>query len=594
MSKSPIRILGIAPYEELRTAMGYAAQAYPDVQMDVFMGDLEEGRAIVQRMPPNTYDCIISRGGTADLIREASDLPVINITVSIYDVLRTMKLAENYTEQYVVVGFPGITEPAHTLCTLLGFHQQIETVHSAEEVEPILTRLREEGTRVVVCDMITHTVARRVGLDAFLITSGAESLHGAIKQAVQISNCFRRQRQENIFLRAITQGQSGRVVVLESDGNMFYASPVDPTPELHMELMEHLREVPAGGSTRFYYTEHDQLYNITAQQLMMDGTVRYLFYCEPTKIPLHIKRAEIRSMNKGECEYLFGTSFYNLSGAMGAQDAEIRSLATLRQPVIISGETGTGKEQIARFLYLHSPQSSQPLVTVNCAKMNDKSWDFLLDHYSSPLNATGNTVYFQNFESISPAHAEELLETIEATGLTRRVRLLFSCSVQEGRPLPDVIRSCSERLGCLGLRLPSLRSRSDEISSLASLYLNNLNIELGKQISGFEPQALEMLQQYAWPNNYRQFKDLLRSLASLSDGPYIQSSLVAELLAKERTLRTATLTVPAAFDTSKTLEEMTYEIVQQAVAAQGGNRTAAARQLGVSRTTLWRMLDRET
>lgn len=593
MINAPIRILGIAPYEELRSAMGYAAQAYPDVQMDVFMGDLEEGQAIVQRMPPNTYDCIISRGGTADLIREVSDLPVINITVSIYDVLRTMKLAENYTEQYVVIGFPSITEPAHTLCTLLGFQQEIETIRSAEEAEETLLRLRQNGCRVVVCDMITHTVARQVGLDAFLITSGAESLHAAIRQAVQISNCFRRQRQENIFLRAITQGQNGRVVVLESDGNMFYASPVDPSPELHMELMGHLQEVPAGGSTRFYYTERDQLYNITAQQLIMDRTVRYLFYCEPSKIPLHIKRAEIRSMNKGECEYLFGTSFYNLSGAMGAQDAEIRSLATLRQPVIISGEPGTGKEQIARFLYLHSPQNGQPLVTVNCAKMNDKSWDFLLDHYSSPLNATGNTVYFQNFESISPDHAEELLAAVEATGLTRRVRLLFSCAVQEGRSLPDVIRSCSERLGCLGLRLPSLRSRSDEISSLASLYLNNLNLELGKQISGFEPQALEMLRQYSWPNNYRQFKDLLRSLASLTDGPYIQSSLVAELLTKERTLR-AVQAAPAAYDSSKTLDEMTYEIVQQAIAAQGGNRTAAARQLGISRTTLWRMLDRES
>ena len=70
------------------------------------------------------------------------------------------------------------------------------------------------------------------------------------------------------------------------------------------------------------------------------------------------------------------------------------------------------------------------------------------------------------------------------------------------------------RLGCLALNLPPLRSRSDEIPSLASLYLSSMKLELGKQISGFEPRALEMLRQYDWPNNYTQFKYLLETLAT--------------------------------------------------------------------------------
>lgn len=592
MINTQIRILGIAPYEELRTAMGYAAQAFPDVQLDVFTGDLEEGQAIVQRMPPNTYDCVISRGGTADLIRQVSELPVVDISVSVYDVLRAMKLAENYSDLYAVVGFSSVTEPAHTLCSLLNSKLDIITLHSSDDVAPTLERLRASGYRMVVCDMVTHTVARQMGFDAFLITSGAESLHASIQQAVQVSTWFRRLRHENIFLRTITQGQNGRVVVLESDGSLFYASPTDPSPELSTVLIGHLQEISASSDLRFYYTERDLLYSITAQQILMDNTIRYLFYCKPSKIPLHIKRSEIRSMNKGECEYLFANSFYSLSGAMGAQDAEIRTLATLRQPVFINGEPGTGKEQIARFLYLHSPQSNHPMVTVNCSAMSDKSWEFLLGHYSSPLNATGNTVYFQNFESIAPARAKELLTAIEETGLTRRVRLIFSCVEQNGRAIPDVIRSYSERLGCLSLNLPTLRSRSDEIPSLASLYLSSLNLELGRQITGFEPRALDMLRQYSWPNNYTQFKDLLRSLASLTTGPYIRSTLVADLLAKERTLRTTQRVQQATFDTTKTLDDIISEVVQQAIDAHGGNRTAAAKQLGVSRTTLWRYLSR--
>ena len=592
MEQSKIRILGIAPYDGMRTAMERAAEAYPQIQLDAYTGDLDAGVSIVQRMPSNTYNCVISRGGTAALIRKVTDLPVVDINISVYDVLRTMKLAQNYTSLYAIVGFPSITEPAHTLCSLLGYDLDILTVHSADEVANTLQRLQEGGYRMVVCDMVTHTVARQLGLDAFLITSGMESLHAALDQALSISEWYSQQRWEIMLLRRITQGQNGRAIVLHEDGSVFYASPSDPPPELLEQLRAHLPEIPTSGTLKFYYTERDQLYSITAQVFVADEAKRYLFYCVPSRIPLHTNWAGLRSMNRGECEYLFTNSFYSLSGAMGTLDAEIHSLAAVRQPVMISGEPGTGKEQIARYLYLHSPLVNKPMVVVNCALMNDKSWDFLLNHYSSPLNATGNTVYFQNLESIADARVPELLAAIKETGLARRVRLIFSCACREEGIVPDVLRKFTERLGCLTLTLPPLRSRQDEIPSLASLYLSSLNLELGKQISGFEPRAIEMLRQYSWPTNYTQFKNILRTLASTTNGAYVTAAQVAELLGRERTLRRSAEPTHAEVRSDRTLDEIITEVVQQAVAAHNGNRAAAARQLGISRTTLWRYLGR--
>ena len=79
-----------------------------------FTGDLDVGVAIVQSMSPNSYDCIISRGGTAELIRQVTDLPVVEIQLSVYDVLSTMKLAENYSNRYAIVGFPALrSRPIH-------------------------------------------------------------------------------------------------------------------------------------------------------------------------------------------------------------------------------------------------------------------------------------------------------------------------------------------------------------------------------------------------------------------------------------------------------------------------------------------------
>ena len=158
--------------------------------------------------------------------------------------------------------------------------------------------------------------------------------------------------------------------------------------------------------------------------------------------------------------------------------------------------------------------------------------------------------------------------------------------------MPEVLRRFSERLGSVSVPLPSLRSRSDEIPSLSSLYLNSLNLELGKQLSGFEPRAIEMLRQYPWPNNYTQFKNVLRALAVLSDGPYIRAGTVADLLSKERSLRAAPQAASARKPSGQTLEEVIIDTVQQTVAAHGGNRAAAARQLGISRTTLWRYMEK--
>ena len=141
MKQLPVHILGIAPYDGMRTAMERAAETYPDIHLDVFTGDLEEGVAIVKDHLSNSYDCIISRGGTARMIRKVTDIPVIEIRLSVYDVLRTIKLAESYADRYAIVGFSSITEPAHILCVLLRWQIDIITIQDTQQIHATLLNL---------------------------------------------------------------------------------------------------------------------------------------------------------------------------------------------------------------------------------------------------------------------------------------------------------------------------------------------------------------------------------------------------------------------------------------------------------------------
>ena len=589
MEEPHIHILGIAPYEGMKTAMARAAESYPNVTLDIAIGDLDEGAAIVQALPRDRYDCVISRGGTAERIRQVSSLPVIDIKLSVYDVLRSIKLAENYGGRYAIVGFPSITEPAHILCDLLRYDLDIITIHSREDVVSTLTQLQRTGYRMVVSDMVTHTAARQMGMDAFLITSGAESLRTALDQAISFSKGFRRIRQENLILRSMNQDEVS-MVLLDRKGNLCYAQPADPAAELLSTLRSHLKEVAPGRSLSFYYKNLNTLYGITARQIRMWENTYVLFTCRPGQIPLRGSKLGMRSYGRAECDHLFMSSFYSISGAMGEVESTVSAFALSQQSVLIAGENGTGKEQIARALYLRSGQTNSPFWVFNCKLLAEKSWDFLLNHPNSPFNAYHNTLYFQYFETLPESRLLQLQTVIQETGLAKRQRLIFSCTCDEGEALPPAARAFTLALGCLTLRLPALRTRSDEIPSLASLYLNSLNQELGKQISGFEPNAIEQLRRYQWPNNYTQFKQVLYELAVLTESPYIRSSLVAELLSKESGLfHPSQPAVPNGIPQG-TLEELTRGIIYQVLNANGGNQTAAARQLGISRTTLWRHL----
>ena len=131
----------------------------------------------------------------AERIEKIADIPVISVKVSVYDILRAIKMAENYSKLYAIVGFPSLTEPAHTLCDLLAMDVDILTVHSEQEIVDTLDLLKLGGYKMIISGMHTYTIARQKGFD---------------DQAIAISSHFRKLQQENLFLKRIANDRSGR------------------------------------------------------------------------------------------------------------------------------------------------------------------------------------------------------------------------------------------------------------------------------------------------------------------------------------------------------------------------------------------------
>lgn len=591
MDDKKIRVLGIAPYEGMKSIMAKLAKERTDMILDVYVGDLDRGAEIAQRNFDSNYDVIISRGGTAEMIGKITAIPVIEITLSVYDILRAIKLAENYSERYAIVGFPSITGSAHLLCDLLQYQIDIFTIHDEKEVQDTLKDLKKKGYRMVLCDMIANTTAKRIGLNAILITSGTESIQSAFDQAVKLSTSFSVLKEETRFLSNILQSQDTHTIVLDSNAQVYYSTL---TAGNHDQILAAIKkELTASFSIpehKFFKNIEGSLYSVTSHQLTSHGRIYIAFYFSCSQIPMAGSKYGLKYSNRQDIEERFFNNYYGVTGSDGMQEL-ITQMTQCDFPVMITGEYGTGKEQVVGGIYAQSKLSHNPLITVNCSLLNDKTWNFLTNHYNSPFNDNNNTICINNIGALSPDRQKQLLSMMIDMNLCKRNRVIFSCVSLPDQPIPPIGTEIVNLLACLTLHLIPLRERMDEMPAFTSLYLNALNVQLAKQVIGFAPEALKMIQQYNWPQNYTQFKRILGELAVITSTPYISAEDVAAALRKERFhIRpdSSETTAQTSLDINRPLEEITRDIIEQTLTATRGNQSAAAKRLGISRTTLWR------
>ena len=158
-----LRLLCIPPYEGMYNLMTNIAAQRSDVELIIHMGNLEDGLRAVLENRDNNIDAVISRGGTAETIRaHCADIPACDIIPSVYDVLRTIRLAQSMSDKLAVVGFPSITKPADMLRDIMQYDFKVRTIRSSAECEACLRQLRDEGIQVIAGGQIVKPSATQI------------------------------------------------------------------------------------------------------------------------------------------------------------------------------------------------------------------------------------------------------------------------------------------------------------------------------------------------------------------------------------------------------------------------------------------------
>ena len=299
------------------------------------------------------------------------------------------------------------------------------------------------------------------------------------------------------------------------------------------------------------------------------------------------------------------------SPAMRALLNNITLVAPSDATVLIHGESGTGKELVARALHASSARSRRPLVILNCAALNESLLESeLFGHERGAftgadkrregrfVEADGGTLFLDEIGDISPLMQVRLLRAIQEREVQRvgsnqtlsvDVRLIAAThrdlaeEVSAGRFRQDLYY----RLNVVTIDMPPLRHRREDIPQLARYFLQRYAERNRKAVQGFTPQAMDLLIHYAWPGNIRELENAVERAVVLLTGEYIS----------ERELPLAIAGTPVADvlhgdDVIQPLVEVEKEAILAALEKTGGNKTEAARQLGITRKTLLAKLSR--
>src|SRR4051794_1715599 len=217
-----IKALFVAPYAAMENLIEECRYEETEIDLHIKIGNLHEGVVLAKKAEAQGFDVIISRGGTAKLIGEAVGIPVIDVHVSGYDMLRVFTLANDLPRKKAIVGFPTITLGAKAIIDLLDIPIDIFTIDDESETEPLLSRLKQEGYQLIIGDVVTFETASRLGLLGILLQSGREAIFDSFKEAKMVARWMLNNKLGIERLKALLHVTAKDFMLLSHNGDIVY------------------------------------------------------------------------------------------------------------------------------------------------------------------------------------------------------------------------------------------------------------------------------------------------------------------------------------------------------------------------------------
>ncbi|MBE0656225.1 MAG: PEP-CTERM-box response regulator transcription factor [Bryobacteraceae bacterium] len=347
------------------------------------------------------------------------------------------------------------------------------------------------------------------------------------------------------------------------------------------------------------------------------GSGAYDFLCKPVdmdELGLVLQRcvyvAELEQEYRALQSVARAEQFEEMLGASPAMQAVfdfVRKVAPSGAPVLILGESGTGKEMVARAIHRLSPNGGGPFVAINCNAIPEDLLESELFGYEKGAftgahsqrkghieAAAGGTLFLDEIGELPPAVQVKLLRFLQEKNFQRvggrqeipsdtRVIAATNKNLEEQTASGRFREDLYFRLAVMVVKVPALRGRGEDIVLMAKSFLESYGAEHGKSGLVFSPDALRALSLHRWPGNVRELQNQVRRAVIMADG--------RRVTAKNLELADALSALPAQ-TLKEARESLEREMVRDALRRHRGKITSAAAELGVSRPTLYELVEK--
>lgn len=575
--------LGILPYAGLSNATRRVGSNFKNVDIDNFVGDLENGITVLNSKDLTDYDAIISRGGTSKMLTQVTQLPVIDIGVSKYDILHAIQITQKLNK-IAIVGFSFLINKAQNVINDFQRNIDLFTINSELEARQKILDLQKQNYDIVIGDMVTVRVANSLNFKSLLISSDDENIENALTNALNIVQYRRKNYNLECLLNNFLKTNNESIVILDSNKNIQkqfnlpHKQKILPHIKKRVELNKLHNEI-FKSQGKYYLIRQDK----QKPNFLYINNLAYYNQEQPAPF----------TMNKLE-KAMFTAAFKAIYSKEEHQTLETMNDDDL--PVIISGSDGTGK----RFILNKVLQKQKNVIKISPMNTNI---NHLLDSdhiNNSPLLNSKNTIVFDKFEDFDPQAQSLIIEFINQTLLFKRNKLFFTLEKSKEKALLN-LKKVNQIFHSVQLRSVK-KIDSLTANSLITLLINEFNQNFGKNVIGLTDIAFDWLIDTYWSNNLRQILFTLLNAYHIAEKPYINIKELKLVYKKELIFENTQSSeklqsqekIPFIIDFSKkpSLEDLTNQLIKIVLVRNDYNKSQTAAQLKISRTTLWRILNK--
>lgn len=575
----------------------------------------DAGAEMLVRSYPGV-EVVVTRGGLADQARRVPGISVVEISMSLNELLSYLSdLTSRGHKRIGVVSRTNIFGGAAGDFRILDADISIRPQDSEASIQAMVKQLVGEGYEAIIGCRVAFNTARNLGIEAVFLKSEPVSIRTALQEAMRILDAKEREKLQAAQLAAIIDNIDEAVIAITPDHRISFfnrhAKRICSSGPATQPDFDRVLSVFESGEKEQITTINGNSVIARSIPLEFNNSIRgkVITLHEVTRIQASESKIRSSFYQKGlYARYQF-KDLIGDSVIMQQLSARARTYAGHDSNLLIYGETGTGKEVFAQSIHNHSKRSKGPFVSVNIASLPPSLLESELFGYVDGAFtgarkggkpglfelAHQGTLFLDEIGELAPEIQSRFLRVLQEREIMRigddkiipiDVRIISATNrdlfqqTQAGTFRQDLYY----RIHVVGLRIPPLRARTEDIPLIFEHYLRRFAGQAGRQ-ANLTTAAKDLLKSCAWPGNIRQLRNLAEVVA-YGETERVDSQHIAEVLGEQEhtSNESGLITIPE----SGSLKQMESEIIRNLLSKHPAETVCS--RLGISRVTLWRKM----